>query len=168
MPVIHLVRRAPVFGMPAVPAGLRIRPLCPLDAAGVAMLAVSQQALPAGPRPTVPGLEAELSGRRNREIAGWVAVPDSVDDGSVLGLATLATSRGKVGCRQSIAWLLVHPSARRQGLGRALVETIFHETWNRDQPEIWIECHTAWRDAIEFWKRIGFTARDVGPPSSTG
>lgn len=167
MPVMHLVRYSPISGSPKVPTGFRIRPFCASDAARVAVLATSQQAVPVGPRPAAAGLGAELSGRPDREIAAWVALCDSNNDDVVVGLATLVTSKGKVSRRRSIAWLLVHPSTRRQGLGRALVETIFNEAWCRDQPEIWIECHSAWHGAIAFWRSIGFRSREFGPTSST-
>jgi ribosomal protein S18 acetylase RimI-like enzyme len=111
---------------------------------------------------------AELSGRPGREVEAWAALSSSTSSAHVLGLATLVTSTGKSGLRRSIAWLLVHPTARRQGIGRVLVETICHEVSNRDQPEIWVECHTKWQSAMAFWRSMGFRERASKRASPTG
>jgi ribosomal protein S18 acetylase RimI-like enzyme len=106
------------------------------------------------------GLLAELSGRPGREVEAWVALSLPGSNGNVVGLATLVTGSKSAGLRRSIAWLLVHPCARRQGIGRALVDTICHEVANRDQPEIWVECHAKWHEAIAFWRSMGFRERE--------
>ena len=131
----------------------------PTDSVGLEGLVGPQSASTAGPSPTPSGLVSELSGRAGREVEAWIAVPGSADATEVLGLATLVTSTGRARLRRSIAWLLVHPSARRRGIGRALVETICHEASTRDQAELWVECHTQWQIAMAFWRSVGFVAR---------
>jgi GNAT superfamily N-acetyltransferase len=159
MPVIHLVRNCRNVERTRVSPAVCIQPMGTPDRGGVVGLTAPLQPLPTAPIPTAPGLMAELSGRPNREVEAWVAVPSSSGNAIVLGLAALVTSSGSTGLRKSVAWLLVHPSARRRGIGRSLVETLCHEVSSRDQPEIWVECHTKWEIAMAFWRSMGFQER---------
>ena len=55
-----------------------------------------------------------------------------------------------------IAALVVDPSARKQGAGRALVESVKEWARSRDVFKVRLGSRTSRTDAHEFYKRIGF------------
>jgi ribosomal protein S18 acetylase RimI-like enzyme len=79
------------------------------------------------------GLLSELNGRPGRVVSGWLAwpvgqrQPAAAANGIAigpLGLVALVTAGELPRPRFSIAWLLVDPEARRQGIASALAEVI--------------------------------------------
>lgn len=147
--------------------GLRLRLVCAdRDAQAVARfgddLASSADAWAAhqfpGPRPPGCGLLAELVSRPGRNVESWLAIQPTTSGEGAVGLISLVTSCLATGIRHSIGWLLVHPAARRRGVGRALVACACHRAADRDGKSVWVECRSDWTVAMAFWQAVGFTA----------
>ena len=124
---------------------------------------------------TASGLLCELASRENRDITAWFArdltrIKDRVDDGirgsrvessrlecavdcEEIGVVTLAqTATG-----WSIPWLLVHPAARRRGVGRMLVNTAVNHARSQGAIAVTAETLAAWGNAAAFWPAVGFS-----------
>lgn len=136
------------------------------DAAVVASLAEEAAAFvggrrrcfPGGPQPRGLGILAELASRPARQVEGWLAVipsPDATGE-TVAGLVSLVASRSATGIRHSIGWLLVHPAARRRGVGRSLVAHACRRAAELAADTVWAECRTDWAEAMAFWRGVGF------------
>lgn len=116
----------------------------------------------AGPAVRGAGLVAELEGRADRLVTGWLGWPaDALDDpdrrGPVGGLVTLVEARRAAGdSRWSIGWLLVRPQMRRQGLGRELVATALAAAAAAGAAAVWVETDGRWSDSLAFWRAVGF------------
>jgi ribosomal protein S18 acetylase RimI-like enzyme len=101
---------------------------------------------------------AELASRPGREVEAWLAIapaPDAVGD-LVAGLVSLVASQAATGIRHSIGWLLVHPAARRRGVGRALVAHACRRAADLAAAKVWVECRSDWAEAMAFWRAVGF------------
>lgn len=127
-----------------------------------AVVAVATAATGAGPQPRPDGLLAELVGRPGRAVTGWLAwLPSAAGglaDGTPAGLVTLVESPTSDGlARWSISWLVVHPSVRGQGLGRALVATAVGRARAAGADAVWAETSVDW-PAAAFWRAVGFEA----------
>lgn len=144
-----------------------VRPVCAdRDGAVVAWLAEEASAfavgqgpgVAAGPQPRGRGILAELGSRPGREVEAWLAVIPSPDAGGEkpAGLVSLVASRSATGTRHSIGWLLVHPAARRQGVGRALVAHACRRAADLAADKVWAECRSDWAEAMAFWRVVGF------------
>lgn len=131
------------------------------DDAAVTELAarVAEATAGGGPRPRTAGLLAELRGRAERSVYGWLAWPREAGvccDTAASGLVTLVESRDDGNAvRWSIGWLLVRPEARRRGLGRALVATAVGHARAAGADAVWTETSAAWPAAV-FWQAVGF------------
>jgi GNAT superfamily N-acetyltransferase len=155
---------------PAAP--LRIEPFVPgTDDRAAAQLATACQAGDTGGdrlfRPA--GIVAELAGRPGREILAWLAWPAAVAAGRVgptprggdracdcpLGLAALIVPTAGAPSF-SIAWLLVHPGARRRGVATWLVATAIAAARETGARHVTAETHPAWAEAVAFWEAMGF------------
>jgi len=76
------------------------------------------------------------------------------------GLISLVTTSGQLAPpRHTIGWLLVHPGARRRGVGRMLAATAVDAARAAAAREVWIEVHPGWTGAWAFWQSIGFRPR---------
>lgn len=129
----------------------------------------------AGRRLTAAGLRASFESTATRSIAAWIAKPRPADipapsrprpaiipapsrprpaetDAPLVGLVSLVTTPR----RHAIGWLLVHPAARRQGVGRALAAAAIDFARERAAREIWVEVHPDWSGAWAFWRSVGF------------
>jgi len=115
--------------------------------------------------PRAAGLLAETVSRPDRQVEVWLAQPTgqpavpppSQPDGlPLLGLVTLVAGRSAAGERASIAWLLVHPVARRRGIGRLLVGQALRRAQAQGAREVGVECRADWQGAIAFWEAVGF------------
>jgi len=77
-----------------------------------------------------------------------------------VGLISLVTTSGQRGTsRHAIGWLLVHPQARRQGVGRMLAAAAIDAAHAAAAREIWIEVHPGWTGTWSFWQSMGFRPR---------
>ncbi len=109
--------------------------------------------------PLPAGLAAEVISRPGRQVETWLASPTpGLPVAEPAGLATLVTASGGQRIRVSIGWLLVHPAARRQGLGRRLVATLLMVAQQRAIENVWVETRSDWLAATAFWRDCGFTA----------
>jgi ribosomal protein S18 acetylase RimI-like enzyme len=114
--------------------------------------------------PRGAGLLAETVSRPHRRVEAWLALPNACPGGhapgqpspEMLGLVTLVAGRSAASERASIAWLLVHPEARRSGIGRLLVGQACQRARARGAREIEVECRSDWQQAIAFWEAVGF------------
>ncbi|MFM1904974.1 MAG: Acetyltransferase family, partial [Planctomycetota bacterium] len=109
------------------------------------------------PWPTPTGLAAELQSRPGRIVETWLAWAQEPPTESPAGLATLVTATGRQRIRHSIGWLLVHPSARRCGLGRQLVTELLAVAAERGVTDVWVETRSEWPAATSFWRACGFS-----------
>jgi GNAT superfamily N-acetyltransferase len=112
----------------------------------------------AGPRIRPARLITELTSRPGRRIETWLAwgaLPGEIAAAAV-GLVTLVTAYRGDQTRHSIGWLLVHPAARRCGLGRMLVATALAAADCEAAGEVWVETKVHWTSAIRFWRACGF------------
>jgi GNAT superfamily N-acetyltransferase len=109
----------------------------------------------AGPRLSPAGLRAELAGREGRSSVGFLARSAAAGpDADAVGLALVIEARGMRGRRFSLAWLLVHPAFRRQGVASALVSHALAYVRSRGGQECSVETLSSWPDAVAFWRRV--------------
>ncbi|NDC63114.1 MAG: GNAT family N-acetyltransferase [Planctomycetia bacterium] len=112
---------------------------------------------PGRPRAALPCLcGGELASRPGREIAAWLADADGLPE--ALGFVALCHARSG----WSIPWLLVHPSARRCGIGRQLARHAVGHARVCGAAGVSVETLAAWRDATAFWTAVGFARRSSG------
>lgn len=111
--------------------------------------------------PKVVGFLGELSSRTGREIAVWLAderqpgANGDRDPPRTVGLVAVARTRGG----WSIPWLLVHPEARRHGVGRVLVTHAVEHARSQGAAGVTAESLDSWPDAVAFWQAVGFGRR---------
>jgi len=110
------------------------------------------------------GLVAELHGRPGRAVHAWLAWPmgattrgvagGCVDNGP-LGLVALVAAGEVPQPLFSIAWLLVHPDARRRGIATALVVHAVARAESLGATRVSAETLSSWPAAVGFWRSIG-------------
>lgn len=173
MPVVRLMQPRPETSLERVaPTWPAVREVCiARDGPAVAALVTAFAASPgqgAGPVPDAPGLLGELRNRPGRQTESWLAVPESTRCDGPLGLVLLIQSRrpGGTTIRYSLGWLLVHPAARRQGVGRTLVAHACRRAWTLGAGDVWVESRTDWAAAIAFWEAVGFRQAPVRRPGA--
>ena len=89
----------------------------------------------------------------------WVATAtkdiqnDSSED-SLIGFVKLVTFRDQ---RATIAWLLVDPSWRRQGIGRQLATRAIEQARILAIRKIEVQTLSSWRIGVAFWMSLGFS-----------
>jgi ribosomal protein S18 acetylase RimI-like enzyme len=118
-----------------------------------------------GPRLTGAGIVAELAQRPGREVEAWLAFTADQDPPRAIGLVTLVKAGATPHSRWSMAWLLVHPAARRQGVGRRLTVEACRRAHQLGAAAIWVECRSDWREALGFWQACGFVPAGARVPS---
>ena len=92
-------------------------------------------------------------------LGAWV-------DGALLGTAQLQPSAMPNGrFRAEVAKLLVHPSARRQGVGRALMDAIDALARERGRTTLVLDTQTG-SDAERLYRALGWTVAGVIPEYS--
>lgn len=108
-----------------------------------------------------PGAEQEvrrllLATLRDEDAAIWLAEQDGAAQGFCAARIDAAPPIHDETLRAEITDLWVEPSARRRGLGRALVETAL--AWVAEQEVARVEVRVATRNAEGqgFWRALGF------------
>jgi ribosomal protein S18 acetylase RimI-like enzyme len=81
-----------------------------------------------------------------------IAATGSDADTGPLGLVALVTAGVMPKQRFSIAWLLVHPAARRRGIATALVNHAVAHAESFGATEISAETLPSWPAAVGFWR----------------
>jgi GNAT superfamily N-acetyltransferase len=75
-----------------------------------------------------------------------------------IGTATLAWRGSADGRKPVIHWLGVLPEYRRRGVGRLLMAQLEQLAWHSGGREVALETHTAWTDAVAFYRALGYRA----------
>jgi GNAT superfamily N-acetyltransferase len=140
----------------------RVRPVVAGDESGrsaVTLLARECATFGAGGSLAPAGLWWELQGRPGRVVHAWLAAP--APDAAMprpcpAGLVSLVVSAAGGRRRFSIAWLLVHPLARRGGLGSGLVGIAVMHARSLGAETVHADTLTSWPEAVAFWHAVGF------------
>jgi ribosomal-protein-alanine N-acetyltransferase len=107
----------------------------------------------AWPRPAFGYLLAVFGASRPSRGRLWVA---TAGDGAILGYVGIELS--VLGGEADVVNLAVHPAARRQGIGRALLGAALRHCRARRVPLVWLRVRAGNRGARAFYRRCGFVA----------
>jgi GNAT superfamily N-acetyltransferase len=80
---------------------------------------------------------------------------------SVVGSVTLARRGEAPHDKPVVHWMCVLPSYRRRGVGRLLLATLEAAVWEAGERQIWLETHSAWREALRLYESAGYQAADA-------
>jgi GNAT superfamily N-acetyltransferase len=75
----------------------------------------------------------------------------------LVGSATLAMRGEPNSARPVVHWLMVLPTARRQGIGRLLMAHVERAAWDAGHREVYLETHAQWLAAVQFYESLGYT-----------
>ncbi len=59
-----------------------------------------------------------------------------------------------------VHWLAVRRSYRRRGIARWLVATLEAAVWDAGGRQVWLETHSAWREAGRLYESLGYRAAE--------
>lgn len=96
------------------------------------------------------GIAAELVSRPGRQVHAWLAWSQA-EPSQPLGLVAVVEAGDRAPRRFSIAWLFVHPQARRRGIATALVAHALAEARLRGAARLAVETRARWVPAASFW-----------------
>jgi ribosomal protein S18 acetylase RimI-like enzyme len=99
------------------------------------------------------GIAAEIGSRPGRQVHAWLAMSKG-EPSQPLGLVAVVEAGEREPRRFSIAWLLVHPQARRRGIATTLVDQALDAARSRGAETVAVETRASWRAAASFWRAI--------------
>jgi ribosomal protein S18 acetylase RimI-like enzyme len=99
------------------------------------------------------GIAAELVSRPGRQVHAWLAM-SKAEPSQPLGLVAVVEAGDREPRRFSIAWLLVHPQARRRGIATALVDQALEVARSRGAARVAVETRANWFSATSFWRSM--------------
>jgi ribosomal protein S18 acetylase RimI-like enzyme len=99
------------------------------------------------------GIAAELVSRPGRQVHTWLAMSQAAPS-QPLGLVAVVEAGDREPRRFSIAWLLVHPQARRRGIATALVDQALEVARSRGAATVAVETRARWVSAASFWRSM--------------
>jgi GNAT superfamily N-acetyltransferase len=167
-PVLHFAKSLAFEPITRDVPGLEIRPF--RDEADVdAWLALREAAFAGLVKSARPWTQADF----RREFTGkpwwspehcWFATlsesnltVDSPGMGSpIAGSVVLGRSGRPPDDEACVMWLMVHPTWRRRGVGRALLTILEQAVWNAGEQRIVLETHRNWRDAVQLYQQCGY------------
>lgn len=91
-----------------------------------------------------------------RPEAMWFAEADAHAGTSTVGMITLAERGDGLGARPVVHWLAVLGSHRRRGIGHLLVATVEAAAWDAGFRQVWLETHSAWKEAARLYEALGY------------
>jgi GNAT superfamily N-acetyltransferase len=155
--VCHVIDAGKMAVSPAKSAAWSVWPLesgASLDCLGPLVLACHADSQP-GPRVSRAGLQAELTPREGRAAVGFAARSTAAGaDSDIVGFALVLEASGGRGRRFSLAWLLVHPAVRRQGVAMALLSAAVAHVRSQGGAKIHVDTLSSWPDAVAFWRSV--------------
>jgi GNAT superfamily N-acetyltransferase len=81
----------------------------------------------------------------------WFAESDGI-----LGSVTLARRDSHTSSKPVVHWLMVDPRWQRRGIARLLLTTLEASVWDAGERQIWLETHSAWTKATQFYRAMGY------------
>jgi GNAT superfamily N-acetyltransferase len=91
-----------------------------------------------------------------RDDRTWLAIDPAIGEAGIIGAVTLALRTGAAANVPIVHWLLVDPAWRRHGVGRMLMSRLECAAWKAGWPEIELETHAGWSDAVAFYQSMGY------------
>lgn len=87
----------------------------------------------------------------------WLAEADALlMPTKVIGTITLARRGEGPHGKPVVHWLCVLPTYRRRGIGKLLLRTLESAVWQSGGRQVWLETHTAWREALQLYESLGY------------
>jgi len=99
------------------------------------------------------GIAAELVSRPGRLVHASLAWPHA-EPSAAVGLVAVVEAGEREPRRFSIAWLLVHPQARRLGIATTLVDHALDVARSRGAATVAVETRETWVSAASFWRSM--------------
>jgi ribosomal protein S18 acetylase RimI-like enzyme len=138
------------------PAAVDVRPLVlPADAPALMRLVEACQAGAGRDEASFApaGIAAELVSRPGRQVHALLAWPHA-EPSAAVGLVAVVEAGEREPRRFSIAWLLVHPQARRRGIATTLVDHALDVARSRGAATVAVETRETWVSAASFWRSM--------------
>lgn len=166
--VLQLTRVLALRPTANLPAGIRLRTFTG-DEDVARWLEIRHRAF-ARQRLGVAGWTSDDFDREFRRKSWWrpqhlwfaesVGVPEEPPD--AVGTVTLAFRGGAASAKPVVHWLAVLPQWRRKGVARALMTALEGRCWDLGYRQVWLETHSAWQDAVEMYRRLGYVSTKAG------
>lgn len=86
----------------------------------------------------------------------WFAETDEV-----AGSITLASRDAGGVSKPVVHWLMVDPRWRRHGIAKLLLRTLETTVWKMGQRQVWLETHSAWTKAEQFYRAMGYAETTI-------
>lgn len=128
-------------------------------------LAIRQDAFQTGPIPVRNWSQADFQAEF---LDAWWWSPGRMWFAEAAGQAVGAVAlgeRGRAGRSVPVVhWLAVRRAWRRQGVGRLLMAHLESACWQAGRRRVWLETSSAWHEAIEFYRTLGYALAESPRP----